>query len=181
MVIICIENYGTILFSNIRSLPIYLSKIVDLKKKFNQFFIRNFSGIKENLNCFCMTCSSRAYFFIGRILFFSSNVTNRNISYTFNFLKKIFYTPKAATSKYCSFYFRFFRNKIQRDRIHTVPNVFCCIIFTLKNMTQMCSTICTGYFSSNSIRILSTFNSTFNFIIKTWPSTIRFEFIFRSE
>ncbi len=70
-----------------------------------------------------------------------------------------------------------FGYKFQRNRIHTMPGVFCRKTFASKNMAQVSSAIGAGNFSSPSVSIGRFFNGSFNFIIKTGPPTARIELI----
>ena len=100
LILIQVKDGGPVLIPYIRSLPVYLCRIMNFKKQFCNIFIGCFFRIKNDPYRFGKSCRMTADLFIGRMVDVSANVTNLSGYHTRRLLHIIFHSPEAATGKY---------------------------------------------------------------------------------
>jgi hypothetical protein len=93
--------------------------------------------------------------------------------------KNSFQTPKTPSPKHCDpllARLQFARQKMQGNRIHTVPGIFFRKTFACKDMSQVRSAVGAENFRPLSVRIRLSPNRTRHFLLETGPAAMSLEF-----
>src|SRR5260370_28899951 len=93
------ENRRAILCAEVRSLAIYLRRVVNLPESFQQLFVSHFRGIKSYLHDFRMSGFVRANIFVSGIGHLSAAVAYCGVEYSRQALKRCFNAPETPCSK----------------------------------------------------------------------------------
>src|SRR5260370_35354300 len=93
------ENRRAVLCAEVRSLAIYLRRVVSLPESFQQLFISHFRRIKRYLHDFRMPRFIRANIFVTGIRHLSAAVAYGGVEYSRHALKPRFNAPETPCSK----------------------------------------------------------------------------------
>ena len=69
------------------------------------------------------------------------------------------------------------RDKSDRNRIHTVTNVFIRQVFSFEDVTEVTSAGIAQYLNTKTIGVDLSANGSLNFVIKGWPPAVGLELI----
>src|SRR6266403_3882825 len=96
------KNRGAILSAEVRALAIYLCGIVSFPEHIEQLFEGHFSGVESDLHHFGMPGFVGADILICGIDGVAVRIAHSGVNYARNLAKRLFYTPKASSTKGCN-------------------------------------------------------------------------------
>ena len=94
-----VKDHGTILLSDIGTLPIQRRRIVVRPKNIKQLVVTNLRWIEFHLHDFGVAGFVRANIFIGWIILRSARVPNRYRDHAVQFSERLFHTPETTCAK----------------------------------------------------------------------------------
>ena len=99
-----IKSDGTILFAHVRSLPIQLRRVMELKKFPRKRFVGNFGRVKRHFHRFRVSGSPAAHLLVRGVLGVSAGVARYRINDAGYREKRRFHTPETPCGKSCFLY-----------------------------------------------------------------------------
>ena len=166
-----------ILFSDIRTLPIFLGKIMNLKEHFCECLIVSNCRIIPHFHCFDMTSSSSTDLTIFWILSHTTCIADRGREHSLNLSEIILYSPETSRreDRMTNILHISIRTKSKWEWISAMTSITRSELLTMEYMSNMTSATLTCDLSTTTITIKRLSNITRDSFFKWWPSASRIE------
>lgn len=172
---ICDKYHWEILFSNIWTLSIFLSKIMNLKEYFCKRFIVGNGSIVPHFHRFYMTSISTTYFTILGVLRLATCIADRCREHSLDLSKIVLHSPETSSREdsMTNILHISIRSESKWEWIRTMTSITGSKLLTMKYMSNMTSTTLTCYLGTTTITIESLSYISGDSLFKGWPATSR--------
>ena len=172
---ICDKYHWEILFSNIWTLSIFLSKIMNLKEYFCKRFIVGNGSIVPHFHRFYMTSISTTYFTIFGVLRLATRIADWGREHSLNLSEIVLHSPETSgcEDRMTNILHISIRTKSKWEWIRTMTSITRCKLFSMEYMPNMTSATITSDLHTMTITIESLSYISGDSLFKGWPATSR--------